>query len=101
MELKKINKFIIYKRPLWKASLKTLGIKYPSLRVKGTITKAYSLKKAPYSILVKLFYEAKNQYKLLVKIHHPDKGGNACTFSDITYCYKYLKTFFKKEFGIE
>lgn len=48
-----------------------------------------------YSILELSNYSTydviKSKYKELVKIHHPDKGGDAYTFDKILLAYEFLK----------
>jgi curved DNA-binding protein CbpA len=53
-----------------------------------------------YSVLELSNYSSydliKSKYKELVKIHHPDKGGDPYTFDRIVYAYEFLKDEKKK-----
>lgn len=59
--------------------------------------------KLPASKLWDLFSKAKANFRLLMKIHHPDvallRGGDPCRCGLITYCWKYMQRVFLK-FGI-
>ena len=83
----------------WRACLKVLEVEVPIRRLHGVTLRNYSLLKAPLDVLEHLYEESKLQFRRLVKIHHPDKGGNPDRFLAISFAWNYLKIWFAKRFS--
>lgn len=88
------------RKPAARWCLRVLGVEYTRGNTYSYGKVAGAFHKLSLTQMWELYEQARANHRKLVKIHHPDIGGDATICGTINFCWKYLRGLFAR-FGVQ